>query len=184
LKERLALDIHGKTSLVKNKVWTVHRDLEGTAAVGNVEVVKLQFQLKASFILKRQGMFSAVVLGISIDNGKFALAEDSILQINAEQEKMRQFNNVDWAHTTLPQEVCPILLGILVVNAVLEIVWQKVLNFHGSKDPDPHVGVHSGKRIFAVIGGIDLEVEWRGLLSTLTDTLDSSSGTTNQVFPE
>jgi hypothetical protein len=56
---------------------------------------------------------------------------------------MRELNHVDWTNTTFPQEVCPVLFGILVVDTVLEVVRKQILELDGCGNPNSHVRIHA-----------------------------------------
>ena len=48
---------------------------------------------------------------------------------------------MDRAETTLPEEIGPIFLGVLIVDAILEVVRKKVFQFDGRGEANPHVRI-------------------------------------------
>lgn len=56
---------------------------------------------------------------------------------------MRKLDNMDWAEASLPQEVCPILLGVLVIDSVLKVIWQKVFKLNWGREADLYVRVYA-----------------------------------------
>lgn len=88
-----------------------------------LQVMELEPQLDSLFILDSKGGLPAeVFVSIGINDGEFTLFEDCVLQVYTQQQQMRQLNNVHRAETPFPQKVCPVFLGILVIDTVLEIV--------------------------------------------------------------
>lgn len=80
-----------------------------------------------------------------------------------------------WTNTALSQEIRPVLLRVFVVDAVLEVVWQQVLELNRGVELDAHIGVDAGRsvkvpskvlggdvpcqRIDLVESGVHLEIE-------------------------
>jgi hypothetical protein len=46
---------------------------------------------------------------------------------------MGELYDVHWTKTSFTKEIRPVFLGILVVDAVFEIIGQKVLQFNGRR---------------------------------------------------
>ena len=51
----------------------------------------------------------------------------SILDRYVEEDEMTKLNGVDRHYTSFPQITSPVLVGVFVVDPILDIVWQKVL---------------------------------------------------------
>ena len=50
--------------------------------------------------------------------------------MNVEQNQMSKFNRMDGHYSSLAQVAPPILVSILIIDAVLDIIWQEVLQLN------------------------------------------------------
>jgi hypothetical protein len=53
---------------------------------------------------------------------------------------------MDWHDTALAQVASPVLIGVLVVDPVLQVVWKQVLEFNGRPQ------LHMNLRVLARLG--------------------------------
>src|SRR4051812_35700669 len=109
---------------------------------------------------------------------------------------------MDRADTTLSKEVRPVLLRVVVEDAVLEIIRKKILDFDWSVKPNTHVWIDTvtwlamparlqnqggcipRQRVFLVKRRVHLKVKRRRLILLLTATGQSPSRPPQQVLPE
>ena len=105
------------------------------------------------------------------------------------------------ADASLAQEVGPIFLGILVIDAVLEVKRQQILDLNRRENSDPHIRVNATKcqytqsleaftddlrcqRVVFVKHSLRLEVKGRRCITLLTLTSDCSCRTLEEILPE
>jgi hypothetical protein len=85
-------------------------------------------------------------MAISVDNAEIAWLEDlifrlriqllehqgdltSILNCDIKEDEMAEFHRMDRHNPTFPQVASPVLVGILVIDAIFQVVGEKVLEF-------------------------------------------------------
>ena len=100
-------------------------------------VVELQSKRRIVHVFDSHCLFSRKLLVRRVYDRILALLEWRILDINAEEEKMRKINHVDRTNASLSKEIRPIFLCVLVVYSVFEVIWQKILQFDGRCEFDP-----------------------------------------------
>ena len=112
---------------------------------------------------------------------------------------MRQLNHMNRAETSLSQEVGPIFLRVLIVDPILEIIWEQILQFNRGRESYSHVRINAESRLAGnsyrvskyiprkwiglVIAGVHLEVKWRSLLITLPFASHSHRWSLQKVPP-
>ena len=90
---------------------------------------------------------------------------------------------MNWAHATFPEEICPVLFSVAVVNAILEIEGQQVLNLDWCSQTQPHIRIYIRQWVLSVECCVQLEVERRRLIILLSAAGNSSSRALEQVLP-
>jgi len=122
-------DIKWQPSAVENNIRTVDGNLESATAVWDVVVMDLESELQIVAVLDGQNLLaSEIILVRGVDDGEFAGLERRVLQIHADEEEVRELDDMHRADATLSQEVVPVLLGVLVVDAILEVIRQEILD--------------------------------------------------------
>lgn len=105
-------------------------------------VMHLEPESKIIVVLDDKGLLAAEIISVSrVDDSKVTLLERRVLQIDTKKEQMRELHNMYRANTSFTEEVGPILLGVLVVDTILEVERKEVLNLNRSGETDAHVRV-------------------------------------------
>ena len=83
----------------------------------------LQSQFEIVIVFDSQLLLpTEVVFVCGVDDREFAALEWRVLHLDAHEEKVRELHHVHWTDTTFAKEVRPVFLGVLVVDAILEVV--------------------------------------------------------------
>ena len=82
-------------------------------------------QCQAIAVLNLKSLLPSEVFAIGrVYDTKSTWFEGCVLHIYAYQKKMGEFDDVDGADTAFSEEVGPILLGILIIDSILEVEWE------------------------------------------------------------
>lgn len=78
---------------------------------------------------------------VRVDDGKLGPLEHRILHLHAEEQEMRELGDVNGADAAVSEEASPVVLEVLVKDAVTDVVRQQVLNLDRSTKTESDLGV-------------------------------------------
>lgn len=90
---------------------------------------------------------------VRVDDRELAALELRVLELDAQQEEMRELCDVNRTDSVLLEEVVPVALTVLVVHAVADVVREEVLDLDRCPESERYARVDSARRQSTPDGG-------------------------------